>query len=155
VIWTKATSWTLIISYDDQYCTYRLIKFTYIHDELDGPAVRALRRAIAKVKQHWSVIGWVTKNLLSRTPPCFGTRIKPLDRLQLQSLAPINPHWTRVVGYGPFSLCVIHKEGLCPSSRGINGLMMMMMTYIPLTFNPRRGKEIFFFCLYFVVTGSI
>jgi hypothetical protein len=27
-----------------------------------------------------------------------------------------NPHWTRVVGYGPFSLCVIHKEGLCPSS---------------------------------------
>jgi hypothetical protein len=23
-----------------------------------------------------------------------------------------------------FSLCVIHKEGLCPSSGGINGLMM-------------------------------
>jgi hypothetical protein len=30
-----------------------------------------------------------------------------------------------VVGYGQFSLCVIHKEGLCPSSGGINGLMMM------------------------------
>jgi hypothetical protein len=28
-----------------------------------------------------------------------------------------------------FSLCVIHKEGLCPSSRGINRLMMMMMTH--------------------------
>jgi hypothetical protein len=26
--------------------------------------------------------------------------------------------------YGPFSLCVIHKEGLCPSSGDINGLMM-------------------------------
>jgi hypothetical protein len=26
-----------------------------------------------------------------------------------------NPHWARVDGYGPFSLCVIHKEGLCPS----------------------------------------
>jgi hypothetical protein len=25
----------------------------------------ALRRAIAKTKQRWSVIGWVTKNLLS------------------------------------------------------------------------------------------
>jgi hypothetical protein len=31
--------------------------------------------------------------------------------------------------YGPFSLCVIHKEGLCPSSGGIDWLMMMM-TYI-------------------------
>jgi P2-related tail formation protein len=38
--------------------------------ELDG-SVSALRRAIAEVKQRWSVIGWVTKNLLSRTPSCF------------------------------------------------------------------------------------
>jgi hypothetical protein len=38
-----------------------------------------------------------------------------------------NPHWARVVGYGPFSLCVIHKEGLCPSSGDINRLMVMMM----------------------------
>jgi hypothetical protein len=30
--------------------------------ELDFPAVSALRRAIVKVKRHWSVIGWVTKN---------------------------------------------------------------------------------------------
>jgi hypothetical protein len=34
---------------------------------------------------------------------------------------------TRVVGYGPFSLYVIHKEGLCPSSGDNNTLMMMMM----------------------------
>jgi hypothetical protein len=38
-----------------------------------------------------------------------------------------NPHWARVVGYGSFSLRVIHKEGLCPSSVDINRLMMMMM----------------------------
>jgi hypothetical protein len=39
----------------------------------------------------------------------------------LQSLAPTNPHCARVVArYGPFSLCVIHKEGLCPNSGGIN-----------------------------------
>jgi hypothetical protein len=31
----------------------------------------------------------------------------------------------RVVGYGPFSLYVIHKEGLCPSSGGNNRLMMI------------------------------
>jgi hypothetical protein len=45
---------------------------------LDGPAVSALRHAIADVKQCWSVIGWVTKNLLSQTPPCFGRHGKPL-----------------------------------------------------------------------------
>jgi hypothetical protein len=42
------------------------------------------------------------------------------------SLNITNPHWARVVGYGPFSLWVIHKEGLCPSSGDINRLMMMM-----------------------------
>jgi hypothetical protein len=48
-----------------------------------------------------------------------------------------HPHWSRVVGYGPFSLCVIHKEGLCPSSGGINGLMIM----IPLTHYPRKDSR--------------
>jgi hypothetical protein len=41
------------------------------------------------------------------------------------SESPTNSHWARVVGYGPFSLWVIHKEGLCPSSGDINRLMMM------------------------------
>jgi hypothetical protein len=36
-----------------------------------------------------------------------------------------NRHWASVVGYGPFSLCVIHKEGLCPSSEDINRLIMI------------------------------
>jgi hypothetical protein len=31
-----------------------------------------------------------------------------------------------VVGYGPFSLCVTHKEGLCSSSGDINVLMIMI-----------------------------
>jgi hypothetical protein len=48
------------------------------------------------------------------------------SRLHLQSLAPTNPHWARVVVYGPFSLCVIHKEGLCASSGDINRLMMIL-----------------------------
>jgi hypothetical protein len=34
--------------------------------------------AIAEVKRRWSVIGWVTKHLLSRTHPCLGRHIKPL-----------------------------------------------------------------------------
>jgi hypothetical protein len=37
-----------------------------------------------------------------------------------------NQHCARVVGYGPFSLCIIHKEGLSLSSGDINSLMMMM-----------------------------
>jgi hypothetical protein len=44
----------------------------------------------------------------------------------LQLLAPINPNWARVVGYGPFSLCVIHMEGLCVSSKDINMMMLMI-----------------------------
>jgi hypothetical protein len=47
-------------------------------------------------------------------------------RLHLQLLAPSNPQWARSVGYDPFSLCVIHEEGLCPSTGDINSLMMMM-----------------------------
>jgi hypothetical protein len=80
--------------------------------------VSVLRRAIAEVKQRRClVIGWVTKNLLSRAPPSFGRHVKP--RLHLQSLAPTNPHWARVVGYGPFFLCVFHKEG--PAMRALIG----------------------------------
>jgi hypothetical protein len=48
-----------------------------------------------------------------------------LSRLHLQSLAPINPHLARVEHKGPFSLCIIHKKGLGPSSGDINGLMMI------------------------------
>jgi hypothetical protein len=46
------------------------------------------------------------------------------SRVLLQSLTSTNPHWARVVGYGPFSLWVIHKEDLCPGSGDINRLMM-------------------------------
>jgi hypothetical protein len=62
------------------------------YEELDSPAVSALQRVIAQVKQRWSVIAWVNKNLLSGAPPCFGRQVK--------SLASTNPPWARVVGYG-------------------------------------------------------
>jgi hypothetical protein len=53
------------------------------------------------------------------------------SRLHLQSIAPTNPHWARVVGYGPFFfICVMHKEGLCPSSEYINRLIMVMLMMI-------------------------
>jgi hypothetical protein len=40
--------------------------------------ISALRRAIAEVKHRWSVFGWVTKILLSRTPARLGRHVKPL-----------------------------------------------------------------------------
>jgi hypothetical protein len=78
--------------------------------ELDDPAVSALRHAIAEVKQRWSVIGWVPKNLLSRVPLASESMLSCW--LHLQSLAPTNPHWALVAGHGLFSLNVNHKEGL-------------------------------------------
>jgi hypothetical protein len=33
---------------------------------------------MAEAKQRWSVIGFGTKNFLSRAPPCFERHVKPL-----------------------------------------------------------------------------
>jgi hypothetical protein len=65
------------------------------------------------------VIGWVTKNLLAPLSRTSEGTLSCWSWLHLQTLEPTNPHWARVVGYNPFSLCVIHKEGLCPSSGDI------------------------------------
>jgi hypothetical protein len=88
------------------------------YEELDGPAVSALRSAIAEVKQRWSVIEWVTNYLLSRVPPCFGRHVKPLVPAVFAS--------SHQSGLPVLLMCVIHKEGLCLSSGAINRLMMMI-----------------------------
>jgi hypothetical protein len=82
---------------------------------------RHVWRTIAEVKQRWSVIECVTKNLISPTRPYFGRHVKPLVATAF-AVVSINPHWARVVGYGLF-LCVIRKEGLYLSSGDINRLM--------------------------------
>jgi hypothetical protein len=60
----------------------------------------------AEVKQHCSVIRWVTKNLSFRDSPCFGRHVKLVP-----AAFAVNIHQPAlsVVGYSPFSLCVIHK----------------------------------------------
>jgi hypothetical protein len=76
----------------------------------------------------WNVYWWIWPKIycleLLRTSE---STLSHWSWLHFQPLAPTNPHWTHLVGYGPFSLCVIHKEGLCPSSGDINRLKMMMM----------------------------
>jgi hypothetical protein len=63
-------------------------------EELDSPAVTAIRREIAVVKQCWSVIGWVIKkkNYLELLRASEGT-LSRWSLLHLQWLAPTNPHW--------------------------------------------------------------
>jgi hypothetical protein len=102
--------------------------------ELDGPAFSALRRAIVEVKQRWSDIGWVTKSLLSRAPPCCGRHV---NLLVPAAFAVVSTHQPAL---GPHDeLCVIHREGLCPSSRDNNGLMVMTCTNRAL-YAPRIAK---------------
>jgi hypothetical protein len=73
-----------------------------------------------------SLDGWPKIYYLELLRASEGT-LSRLCRLHLQPLAATNLHWARVLGCGPFSLCVIYKEGLCPSSGDINRLMRMMM----------------------------
>jgi hypothetical protein len=69
----------------------------------------------------------VTKNLLSGAPPSFRRHVKTMVPAAFAQSVTTRPHWARVVAYDPFSLCVIHNEGLYPSSGDINRLMMMIM----------------------------
>jgi hypothetical protein len=95
-----------------------------MYEELDGPAVNALRRAILKVKQRWSVIGWVTKSLLSRTPLWHVKRLVPAAFADVNTLLPALS--TRG-GLWPVLLMCNPQGGLCGSSGDINGLVIMMM----------------------------
>jgi hypothetical protein len=78
-------------------------------------------------------MGLVTKIYYLEILRASESRLSRWSRLHLQSLVPTNPHWAGVVGYGPFSLSVINKEGLCPSSGEMNRLMIM--TAYGLLFN--------------------
>jgi hypothetical protein len=58
------------------------------------------------------------------------------------------------MGYGRFSFCVIHKEGLCSSSGDINRLLMMiMMKHNNDDFENRKLQGIKPHCLTFEFVG--
>jgi hypothetical protein len=69
-------------------------------------SVSALRRANAEVKYRWSVNGMVTKNLLSRPPPCFGKYVKPLVPAAFAVVSTNPPNSTgsawRVLAHSPY-----------------------------------------------------
>jgi hypothetical protein len=66
-------------------------------------AVRS--RKLSKVHKSWSSDWRPRANDQERALEGILSR---WSRLHLQPSAPSIPHWARVVGYGSFSLCVIH-----------------------------------------------
>jgi hypothetical protein len=87
-------------------------------------------------------------------------------------LAPTNPHWACVLAYDLFSLCVIHKEGMCfssvgtligwwwwkimqarevvtqsPSDRSLSQVWALLILYLTVTTSwEHRERCYFFFC---------
>jgi hypothetical protein len=82
-------------------------------EDHDGPVVSVRSRKLSNVDQ--SLDGW---------PKMYYLEFLRAAEGKLSSW--FSPYWVRVVAYCPFSLSVIHKEGLC-SSRDIDWLMLMMM----------------------------
>jgi hypothetical protein len=64
-----------------------------------------------------------------KAPPCFGWHVKPLVPAAFAAVSTHQP--ALVVSHGPSFLCVIHKEGLCPSSGYINKLSMIVLYLKP------------------------
>jgi hypothetical protein len=63
------------------------------------PRVQCARRAIAAVKQRWSVIGGCPKIYYLELLRASEGMLSCWSRLHLKSLAPNSPHWVRAVGY--------------------------------------------------------
>jgi hypothetical protein len=66
-------------------------------------------------------------HLLSLVPLCFGRHVKPAVPAAFPVVSTHQSALGPRGGSGPFSLCVIHNEGLCLSIRDINRLIVMMM----------------------------
>jgi hypothetical protein len=81
-------------------------------------------RAIAEAKQHWTVIGWLTKiyylDLLHASECTLAVGLGCIAVVSTHT-----PHWARVVGYGPFTLCVIQRKGRAPALGMMSRLMMI------------------------------
>jgi hypothetical protein len=106
---------------------------------LDGSAVSFGVRSWKLSNVRKRSVGWVTKIIISRAPPCYGRHFSRWSRLHWQTLPGTNQHCARVVGYSSISLCEINKEDLCLSSGDINRLIRD--TYTPLTLFPWRSNR--------------
>jgi hypothetical protein len=67
----KRRTLTLGIIYGNRNISYLVLSYKYSRGAQS-------RHTIVEAKQRWSVIRWLTKNLLSRAPSCFERHVKPL-----------------------------------------------------------------------------
>jgi hypothetical protein len=96
-----------------------------VWEELDGTAVSALGVRSWKLSNVDRSSGGRPKIYSRELLRALEGTLSRWSRLRLQSIAPTNPHWACVLGYGPFFLCVIDKKDLYTSSGDNNRLMMM------------------------------
>jgi hypothetical protein len=81
--------WSLTVLYSLTCCTHSCPGC--ISSNIDLSSIfraQCTQRAIAEVKQRWSVMRCVTKKMFSRIPPCFRRHVKPLISKAFAVIAP-------------------------------------------------------------------
>jgi hypothetical protein len=99
---------------------YLLLFNVEIYYYLQWTRGQCVQLAIAEVKATFAKVGWVTKI-------CYLKLLRASEGTLNRWSRHYHPaiHICPALGYGPFSLCVIHKEDVCPSSWDINTLSSM------------------------------
>jgi hypothetical protein len=121
-IYKKKMYNTLVLLIEtSQYCNARLTGVT-------STILAHMDKMYESSVEAWRALTLVFLGVVSTlfvTPGSLDVSVPEWIRYRKFSIFPISIyHWALVVGYSPFSLCVIHKEGLCPSSGDISMLMM-------------------------------
>jgi hypothetical protein len=122
---TRAQRETIKTRPGTRLSTCKLYKYVTLKCSMARRSVRFGVRSRKLINVGQSLDGWPIIYYLELLCASEGTLSRG-SRLHLQSLAPTNPHWARVVGYGPFSLRVIHKA----SANGDVNRLMMIRTLI-------------------------
>jgi hypothetical protein len=118
----NASNWTVygsIIDYSKKQDLVRSVSWCTSSDP-------STKRSLSVMQEHPSTAIGI-KQIKHNHSPCHQCCSFNWQN-ELYTISSTNPRWAFVVDYGPFSLWVIHKEGLCHSSGNINRLMMMIMT---------------------------
>jgi hypothetical protein len=78
--WNKIVGHCIILTYIIKYLSNCIRWIMLFYGGARWTRDHCTRLAIVETKQRSqrSLIGWVTKNLLSRAPPCYGRHVKPL-----------------------------------------------------------------------------
>jgi hypothetical protein len=132
-----ATSWVCFVdphqhsrlaAYYPYFWSSRLQTYLNMENEqLYGCGAQWPRGQCASACDRGSQAMLVYHEMMSDQKNTIGRHVKPLVLATFAVVSTHQPAQDPHGGLWPFFLCVIHKEGLSPSSGDINRLMMMMM----------------------------